>query len=505
MEPSQSNQHLGELEKLEKSYSDLAQKLHKPTNVKYALMWEFGSILQNCLPQGLGSEASWLDALRTLFRKKESKRCSATARKELGHLRRQANKQRWICWESDAAGVEVEVAMLSGRSWRFIIGDTAKGSEVKERLAELSGIHFTELSLLCDGVQVQDSEVLLVSYTVPLQKPWPQLQLLRIFRPFALSCSTDCTLKMWDLEKGTCATTLRGHGDGVMSVAVDWKSRYAVSGSHDCTLRIWDLDHGICVQAIPFAEHAAFCIEFDHGAHRILTGSWDKNVKLWDSELAVCVATFTSHTKTVKTVRLHWPSRRAISGSSDGTLKLWNLDAVDDEACVMTFEHGEEVWSADVDWGSSRVLSGAMDGSIGYWNLQTGLRLATLAGHRDAVSCVALRCSEGKALSGAWDRAIRLWDLQDAVCQAVLQNGYAVTTMSVDWVHHVALVGSQEAMKVWNIDTRICEQVLGGHLDDGPKAYSSSGSPTTPVSVGHNEAVSCLVMNSPDNFCSEAD
>lgn len=503
MELSQSTQHFGELEKLEKSYSDLAQKLHKPTNVKYTLMWEFGTILQNCLPRGVGQESSWIDCFRSLFRKeKECKLCSATARQELGHLRRQANRQRWICWESDASGIEVEVAMLSGRSWRFIIGDTAKGAEVKERLAELSGIHYTELSLLCDGTQVQDSEVLLSSYMEPLRKQPPQLQLLRIFRPFALSCSTDCTLKMWDLEKGTCANTFRGHGDGVMSVAVDWKSRYAVSGSHDCTLRVWDLDHGICVQAIPVAEHAAFCIEFDHAAHRILTGSWDKNLKLWDSELAACVATFAGHTGIVKAVRLHWASRRAISGSSDGTLKLWNIE---DEACAMTFEHGEEVWSADVDWAYCRVISGAMDGTLVFWNLKTGARLASLAGHTDAVSCVALRCPEGKALSGAWDRTVRLWDLQDAVCLAILQNGYAVTTMSVDWVHHTALVGSQEAMKVWNIETWSCEQVLGGHLDNGPKADSAGGSSATPVSVGHNEAVSCLVMNSPDSFCSAAD
>ena len=34
----------------------------------------------------------------------------------------------------------------------------------------------------------------------------------------------------------------------------------------------------------------------------------------------------------------------------------------------------------------------------------------------------------------------------------------------------VSLSFKSQAMKVWNIDTRICEQVLGGHLDDGPKA-----------------------------------
>eukprot|EP00439_Symbiodinium_sp_Y106_P004474 s4937_g1.t1 len=175
------------LGELEKSYSDLAQSLHRPTNVRYT---------------------------------------------ELCQLRQQANRQRWICWESDATGLEVEVAMLSGRSWTFIIGNTAKGVEVKERLAELSGIHQTELSLVCNGRRIRDDEVLLPTFFSELAGPPPQLQLLRIFRPFALTCSTDCTLKIWDMDRAECVQTLRGHGDGVMSVAVDWKSRYAVSGAH---------------------------------------------------------------------------------------------------------------------------------------------------------------------------------------------------------------------------------------------------------------------------------
>ncbi|CAK9030082.1 unnamed protein product [Durusdinium trenchii] len=487
------------LGELEKSYSDLALKLHKPTNVKYTLMWGFGNTLHGCLPRGLGNE-SFLDLMRRLFGKteKKTKPCSATVREELCHLRRQANRQRWTCWESDTAGVEVEVAMMSGRSWRFIIGNGAKGGEVKERLAELSGIHSTELSLLCGGVQLQDHEVLLATYAEALNKPPPQLQLLRIFRPSAISCSTDCTLKIWDLEKATCVNTLRGHGDGVMSLTVDWKSRYAVSGSHDCTLRVWDLDHGICVQAIQVAEHPAFCLEFDHSARRILTGSWDNNLKLWDSELGVCVGTLNGHSGMVKAVRLHWPNHKAISGSCDGTLKLWNTER---STCTQTFEHGEEVWAVDVDWISSTALSGSMDASICYWNLKSGACLGTLVGHTDAVSCLALRWSEGQALSASWDKTVRLWGLPNAVCLAVLQNGHAVTTMSVDWVHRTALAGSPEAMRLWNFETQICEQVLDGHLDVERK--DSATSPTTPVSVGHDEAVSFLVMNSPESFFSD--
>ena len=90
-----------------------------------------------------------------------------------------------------------------------------------------SGIHSAELSLLCDGVHVQDDEVrkltpmtfcgarnhektvhnelktakvLLSSHMEALSKPPPQLQLLRIFRP-----SHFCQQNSQAKERGNAA------------------------------------------------------------------------------------------------------------------------------------------------------------------------------------------------------------------------------------------------------------------------------------------------------------
>mmetsp|Transcript_30612 Transcript_30612/g.70637 ORF Transcript_30612/g.70637 Transcript_30612/m.70637 type:complete len:500 (+) Transcript_30612:35-1534(+) len=491
------------LGELEKSYSELALSLHRPTNVRYTVLWDLGTVLHRlytCFPQGHKTPASFiLQSIRSLFQKEQPKPCSETMRQELCHLRRQANRQRWVCWESDAKGLEVEVAMLSGRSWKFIIGNKAKGIEVKERLAELSGIHQTELSLVCSGQQVKDDEVLLSAFAKELAAPPPQLQLLRVFRPFALTCSTDCTLKLWDMEHASCVQTLRGHGDGVIAVTADWKSRYAVSGAHDCTLRVWDLDHGICVQAFQVDDHPAFCLDFDHTHRRILTGSWDKNMKIWDSELGACLATFKGHQGMLKAVRLNWLRRRAISASCDGTLKLWNLEG--EAGCLCTFDgHQDEVWCADVDWLRQQLVSGSADFTVRYWNLETGDCLATLRGHTHAVSAVSILCEQGQVLSSSWDRSIRLWDLQSHECLVTLMHGSSVTTMSVDWSHGKVLSGSPQAMKLWDLHRRVCEHDLAGHLCD-----SSEATGATSVSVGHNECVTSLVMNSPDYFYPEAD
>ncbi|CAE8612517.1 unnamed protein product, partial [Polarella glacialis] len=231
----------------------------------------------------------------------------AKVRTELSQLRQAVNQHRWSKWEADKEGLlNVEVAMLSGRTWCFALGELATGAEVRERVAELVGndpssgssrrlssFELAEFGLLCGGIPVADNEVLLQTRRAEMLGPLPQLQLVRMFRPRILTSSSDCVLKLWGGvgssstggagggEALTCLQTLRGHGDGVMCFAVDWEACYALSSAHDCSLRLWDLEHGICVKTMESPGHSAFCLAFDHGARRALSGSWDSKLKLW--------------------------------------------------------------------------------------------------------------------------------------------------------------------------------------------------------------------------------
>ena len=66
---------------------------------------------------------------------------------------------------------------------------------------------------------------------------------------FALSASdalvasggVDRTVKVWDVESGNCAHTLRGHTAWVSSLALSASARVVVSGSWDGTVRVWSL------------------------------------------------------------------------------------------------------------------------------------------------------------------------------------------------------------------------------------------------------------------------
>lgn len=61
---------------------------------------------------------------------------------------------------------------------------------------------------------------------------------------YAVSGSSDETLKLWDLAKGQVIHTLQGHEAEVNAVAIAPDDSYVVSGAWDWMLRLWNLADG---------------------------------------------------------------------------------------------------------------------------------------------------------------------------------------------------------------------------------------------------------------------
>merc|ERR1711976_335201 len=57
---------------------------------------------------------------------------------------------------------------------------------------------------------------------------------------FALSCSWDRTLRLWDLKNGVTTKTFVGHEKDVLSVAFSADNRQIVSASRDRTIKLWN-------------------------------------------------------------------------------------------------------------------------------------------------------------------------------------------------------------------------------------------------------------------------
>ena len=61
---------------------------------------------------------------------------------------------------------------------------------------------------------------------------------------YALSGSSDDTMKLWDASTGKEIRTFSGHIGNVNSVSFSPDGRYALSGSDDNTIKLWDVSTG---------------------------------------------------------------------------------------------------------------------------------------------------------------------------------------------------------------------------------------------------------------------
>ena len=57
-----------------------------------------------------------------------------------------------------------------------------------------------------------------------------------------MSASSDTSLKVWDLSRGTCTSTLKPHKDYVQALAYSPHTETVVSAGLDHELYLWDIN-----------------------------------------------------------------------------------------------------------------------------------------------------------------------------------------------------------------------------------------------------------------------
>lgn len=401
-------------------------------------------------------------------------------------------------WAKDVDSIGITVSAMSGALHSIRATRDATAGELCEVLAATSGVPHSELALVCGERRLEDDDTLPVE---SLEGPAPHAQVVRSRRRRLLTGSHDSTLGLWDAVSHRRLATLRGHGDAVLSLNVDWATRRALTGSHDCRIKLWDLDHFACVATWLSKGHPAFCLAVDWSAKRAVSGSWDQSVRLWDLDSGEMSASIEAdHRTPVLCMALDWPSRRALGGSQD-ELRLWDL------------EQRVQLWSIRVangnvaalaaDWPRNIVWLGSSDGYLSLWQLSEQFSdppkpLVAMGGHHEAVSGVDLHPDKSQAVSSSWDGTLRRWQLLDPTrpsevrCMAVLEHEAceALTCVAVDWSTLSAVSGSTRTLRLWGLESG---------EDVEPHELSGPGGPS------HEDGISCVSVESFDVYpCSDS-
>ena len=261
--------------------------------------------------------------------------------------------------------------------------------------------------------------------------------------------SYDRTVKLWDIESGTCLNTFEGHTNMVRAVAAV-SPTMIVSGSRDKTVRLWDITTGECVQVLIGHTHRVRAVSAVSQS-LVASGASDRTIKLWNVATGACVRTFEGHTDSVNAIvcaRVR-DIETLVSASSDNLIKLWDLQTGE---CTRSLSgHSDSVNAVAIVRGAGLIASASDDRYVKLWNAVTGDCINSLEGHTHWVYSVA-SVSPEIIVSGSRDKTVKLWDITTGMCVKTLKGHSSwVDCVTVVSPEIVASTSDDATVKLWHL------------------------------------------------------
>lgn len=211
-----------------------------------------------------------------------------------------------------------------------------------------------------------------------------------------VSGSSDDTMRVWDVGRGTCTHTLEGHTGAVRVLTLLPDAKMA-SGSVDRTVRVWDTAHWTCLQTLD--SRNSVCSVVAMSAGWIASGSSDGTVRVWDLSAGVCVRVCVGHVDSVWSLAV-LPDGALVSGSGDRSVRVWKRDG----GCMHTLKHKASVYQLVV-LPDGRFASYSADKTVRIWD---GSRCVEVLQHPNKVVDLKM-LANGLLLSACSDGTVCAW------------------------------------------------------------------------------------------------
>ncbi|XP_064416478.1 telomerase protein component 1-like [Latimeria chalumnae] len=205
---------------------------------------------------------------------------------------------------------------------------------------------------------------------------------------FVASCSSDCTVRLWDPQSGECLECLLGHQSAVSCVCV--KGGYVLSASSDGNLRVWRPSGTEVTSFLAHSTRINHCVVFKKfgpcipdkqevkGQEEekgialppeelmVASASDDGTVRVWCPLLTEEVCTLMGHSAPICAAATQKNLPFAVTVSEDHSLRMWDIPL--EKAAGLCPHHGEAVSALAWSYCGNFLISGSMSGELIAWH-----------------------------------------------------------------------------------------------------------------------------------------
>lgn len=330
---------------------------------------------------------------------------------------------------------------------------------------------------------------------------------------YALSGSTDMTLRLWNPLTGEEHLTLEGHTAAVQDVAFDAEGTRIASVDSAGEVWLWDAATGDEITHFTAHEGNVRTVRFSADGTILLTGGDDRALRWWDAETGEMIGEYTEFNGAVDRALFNPASGYVLaiaidsnptllsldSGrvlrqfprqvttydnllsaaavflpDGDGVLyaagispRLWDIFENDGNTLREFIGHGSNVNSLAVTEDGRYLLSSASrENSLRKWDVSTGVELARFDGHDNIINSVAVSPGGRYALSGSDDTTVRVWDLENGALIDSYTTDDLTDIYGIDFSPDARTIVSGEAgglVRLWDAATGEMIDTFEGH------------------------------------------
>jgi uncharacterized Ntn-hydrolase superfamily protein len=213
------------------------------------------------------------------------------------------------------------------------------------------------------------------------------------------------TVVVYDLKTMALRHTLRGHTNGVWSVAISPDGRTLASGAGEFALdqpheiMLWDVAKGTALKTLKGDEGLAFNLAFSADGAALFSAGWDGTVRVWDPKSGKETGVLRGHENWVRRVHATPDGKFIVSCGVDGTVRVWNRESLKEERQMVAPHEGIGAAAMSPDGKSFITASRRFTpGIVTVWDLATGKEKKTINEPPPRVAGLAIS-PDGKLLA----------------------------------------------------------------------------------------------------------